>query len=105
MSRRHTREEDQTEEMRHGARDSEKANGAGAPGAREVTMINGFRGYVPSDKAHYASGTGQEHASEENQMEGLQGDYRQVSFGQPFSADDLVRAMRQSTLKPSAVQA
>ena len=27
------------------------------------------------------------------------------SFGQPFSADELVRAMTQSTLQPSAVQA
>ncbi|KAL8651162.1 MAG: hypothetical protein Q9210_003416 [Variospora velana] len=105
MSRRHTREESPKEEMRPRTRDSEKANGAGAPGSREVTMINGFRGYVPSDKNHYASGTGQTHASEGSHMEGLRGDYRQVSFGQPFSADDLVRAMTQSTLKPSAVQA
>lgn len=32
-------------------------------------------------------------------------DYRGMSFGQPFSADDLVRAMTKSTLQPSAVQA
>lgn len=32
-------------------------------------------------------------------------EYRQLSFGKPFSADDLVHAMTQSSLKPSAVQA
>lgn len=47
-----------------------------------------------------------------NRMDGVEStttltndDYRGMSFGQPFSADDLVRAMTKNTLQPSAVQA
>ncbi|KAL8725474.1 MAG: hypothetical protein Q9166_007336 [cf. Caloplaca sp. 2 TL-2023] len=46
--------------------------------------------------------------SNSNRTHGLEPTKTQIqggSFGQPFSADDLVRAMTQSTLKPTAVQA
>ncbi|KAL8962456.1 MAG: hypothetical protein Q9193_001137 [Seirophora villosa] len=87
------------------SRASQEANDANARGPPEGTTTKGLEGHVPRDKTHFASASQKIHTSDVNRMEGIEGDYRQISFGQPFSADDLVRAMTQSTLKPSAVQA
>ncbi|KAI4086213.1 MAG: hypothetical protein LQ344_007732 [Seirophora lacunosa] len=105
MSQRHTREEVPKGETRPRTRASQEANDAHARGPPEGTTIKGLEGHVPSDKTHFASASQKIYTSDVNRMEGIEGDYRQISFGQPFSADDLVRAMTQSSLKPSAVQA
>lgn len=73
--------------------------------------MNGFGNDNTADTVH-VNGIDPNKMTGSNYMDGLEStktltnDYHQLaSFGQPFSADDLVRAMTQSSLKSSAVQA
>lgn len=115
MSRQHTREEvpriQFQEDIRPRAKESEKAGGADNFRSREGNTVNGTSDYLHG-QSNQPNALGPNYVNDVDRMEGLEstmtltkGEYRPVSFGQPFSADDLVRAMDQSTLKPAAVQA
>ncbi|KAI4277440.1 MAG: hypothetical protein LQ337_001761 [Flavoplaca oasis] len=104
MSRQHTNEQGRRPPSRETARTVTKKNlaadGLVSPAGLEKTTAK---------KNERASGYGApKKAEENNHTDGLEPTKTQISrgsFGQPFSADDLVRAMTQSTLKPTAVQA
>lgn len=101
MSRQHTKEEAsrlwKREEVRPPTQGSQKENGVQNHNTTNAARING---------ADEDSMTGNSYTDGLESTKTLTNDYhRQGSFGQPFSADDLVRAMTQSTLKTSAVQA
>lgn len=112
MSRRHTREEAPKNHNRENTRpqttDSQPIGG--------VDRLHPYDGTVMNGSVHHPSGKEiRTNGYEENltsRMDGLEStkaptndDYRGMSFGQPFSADDLVHAMTKNTLQPSAVQA
>lgn len=74
-------------------------------------MTDGF-GSPEFGGGNHASRFDPNYTSDVKRMDGLEStktlmndDDRQMSFGQAFSADNLVRAMTSSTLKPSAMQA
>ncbi|KAL8992977.1 MAG: hypothetical protein Q9169_006690 [Polycauliona sp. 2 TL-2023] len=104
MSKQHTNENYQRPPSREIARvvtkQSLAADGLVSPAGIEKSMTEANErrsGYGAAKKA-----------TDHNYMDGLEPTKTQIhggSFGQPFSADDLVQAMRQSTLKATAVQA
>ncbi|KAI4262249.1 MAG: hypothetical protein L6R42_002568 [Xanthoria sp. 1 TBL-2021] len=104
MSKQHTTEEDPRPQTRESTRivtkESLAADGLVSPAGVEKGVARG------NDRA---SGYGApKKTKDSNYMDGLEPTKTQIhraSFGQPFSADDLVRAMTQSTLKSTAVQA
>ena len=86
----------------------------GSSGPQESNITNGIGQDINGDRSR-ADGFARPNPSDNDGMEGLEPtnmathhDTRHVhghSFGQPFSADDLVHAMTKSTLRTSAVQA
>ncbi|KAI4207852.1 MAG: hypothetical protein LQ346_000355 [Caloplaca aetnensis] len=112
MSRRHTREEAPSDRNREDTRpqtiDAQPTDVVDRIRPFDGTMMDGTGQHTPG-KGINANGYEENSTS---RMDGLEStrtlandDYRGMSFGQPFSADDLVRAMTKSTLQPSAVQA
>ncbi|KAL8943226.1 MAG: hypothetical protein Q9216_001214 [Gyalolechia sp. 2 TL-2023] len=115
MSRQHAEEEAprlrKRGERRPPVQESLNKHGVHSSGTHESEMVNDFGNHTTADMT-YVNGYDQDNVTGSNHMDGLEpiktltNDYHhQASFGQPFSADDLVRAMTQSTLKPSAMQA
>ncbi|CAL8574211.1 hypothetical protein XPA_000178 [Xanthoria parietina] len=104
MSKPDTNEEDPRPQTRESARivtkESLAADGLVSPAAVEKGVAKGN---------HRGSGHGgPKKTKDDKPMGGLEPTKTQIhggSFGQPFSADDLVQAMTQSTLKSTAVQA
>ncbi|KAL8704592.1 MAG: hypothetical protein Q9201_002239 [Fulgogasparrea decipioides] len=126
-SRQQSRVEDTLMENNEADEAVEDANGP-MPRTRESHTVAGYarheahesnmmkvRGNGTIEASERADGYEPNEQSDRDRMDGLEatktltnGDSRQLnggSFGQPFSADDLVHAMTQSSLKPSAVQA
>lgn len=109
-SRQHTREE----APKPRTSESHKVDPYTNPGTGERTMMNGFGNSV-TKQDDGATGLGRNDTGDSDHMDGLEStktltndDTRRLhggSFGQPFSADDLVHAMTHSTLRASAVQA
>ncbi|KAL8715572.1 MAG: hypothetical protein Q9220_000908 [cf. Caloplaca sp. 1 TL-2023] len=110
MSRQHTKEDvprpRTREEARPRTRESDKSNGRAEPGAQGGYMTNGIQD-SPNIQKIQVNGIGPNQNKDSSNMDGLEPTKTVTngSFGQPFSADDLVHAMTQSTLRPSAVQA
>ncbi|KAL8951930.1 MAG: hypothetical protein Q9222_002114 [Ikaeria aurantiellina] len=110
MSRQHTKEDvprsRTREEARPRTRESYKSNDPTKPGAQGGYMSNGIRNSSNKENIQ-VNGIDPNQTSHGGNMNGLEPTKTVTngSFGQPFSADDLVHAMTQSTLKPSAVQA
>ncbi|KAL8936778.1 MAG: hypothetical protein Q9211_004021 [Gyalolechia sp. 1 TL-2023] len=103
--------EKEREEVRPPTQESQHGDGVRSFGTNESMMMNGFGTHSTAATVHI-DGLDQNHMTNSNSMDGLEStktltndSHQQASFGQPFSADDLVHAMTQSTLKPSAVQA
>ncbi|KAL8647949.1 MAG: hypothetical protein Q9226_006217 [Calogaya cf. arnoldii] len=99
MSRQHKTKEDPGHQTRESPRvvtkESHTADGLVSPAAVEKAVAKG------TDRVPKKTRDG-------DYMDGLEPTKTQIhggSFGQPFSADDLVRAMTQSTLTSTAVQA
>ena len=112
MSRQHTTEEDPRPRTRETAKivtkESLDVDGLVSPATGENHMAKGVEKAIAKESnctnGHKAPST----KSDSNYMDGPEPTKTQIqrgSLGQPFSADDLVQAMTQSTLKPTAVQA
>lgn len=115
MSRQHTKEKvpslSKQEDIRLPTGESQRATGVDTFRPREGLKVDGF-GNPTYEESNKPNAHEKKFMSDINRMDGLEptktltsDDYRHMSFGQPFSADDLVHAMTQSSLKPSAVQA
>ncbi|KAL8842220.1 MAG: hypothetical protein Q9170_000626 [Blastenia crenularia] len=98
------------EDFRPRTRESQISNRGAIVGTHGKTMVNELG--KQTNKEPHRNKLQQDDTSDYSRMDGLEStktltndDYRNMSFGRPFSADDLVHAMTQSTLKPSAVQA
>ncbi|KAL9597236.1 MAG: hypothetical protein Q9219_005279 [cf. Caloplaca sp. 3 TL-2023] len=113
--RQYTKEEDQRLRNGDAARprtgDSQRSNKRDMFGESKGNTRSGFGNRI-AEQNQTINGFGHDDFDDSNRMDGLEStktllneDHGQASFGQPFSADDLVRAMTQSTLKPAAVQA
>ncbi|KAL8738410.1 MAG: hypothetical protein Q9181_000781 [Wetmoreana brouardii] len=95
-------------------RESHRVDGYAKHEAHESNMMN-VQGNGTIEESERANGYELHEKGDGDRMDGLEPtktltdrDSRQLnggSFGQPFSANDLVHAMTQSSLKPSAVQA
>ncbi|KAL8915174.1 MAG: hypothetical protein Q9171_000293 [Xanthocarpia ochracea] len=112
MSRQHTTEEDPRSRTRETAiiftKGSLDVDGLVSPATGENHMAKGVEKAIAKEynctNGHKTPSTN----SDSNYMDGPEPTKTQIqrgSLGQPFSADDLVQAMTQSTLKPTAVQA
>ncbi|KAL8779804.1 MAG: hypothetical protein Q9213_006762 [Squamulea squamosa] len=112
LSRQHTTEEIPPPQTRESARDVTKQNlaadGLVSPATGGEQVGNNLKNGVPRGNARINGYGAPIKTSDSNYMNDPEPTRSQIHvgpLGQPFSADDLVRAMTQSTLKPTAVQA
>ncbi|KAL8771011.1 MAG: hypothetical protein Q9209_003430 [Squamulea sp. 1 TL-2023] len=112
VSGQHTTEEIQRPQTRESARDVTKqslaADGLVSPATGGEQVGDGLKNGVAKGNTRADGYGAPKKTSDNNYMDDLEPTKSQIHggpLGQPFSADDLVQAMTQSTLKPTAVQA